>query len=40
MNKLKELYNKIVYYTVTYSELSLWSVLIVIIFVLMFGGSK
>lgn len=40
MNKFKEFYNKIIYYTVSYSELALWSVLLVIIFTLMFGGSK
>lgn len=40
MNKLKEIYTKILYYTVSYSELAVWSVLIVFIFILMFGGSK
>lgn len=37
MNKLKEIYTKILYYTVSYSELALWSVLIVLIFILMSG---
>lgn len=40
MNKLKEIYTKFLYYTMSYSELVLWSVLILFIFILMFGGAN
>lgn len=40
MSKFKELYNKAVYYTATYSELAVWSILIVLIFITMIGHSK
>ena len=40
MNKLKEMYTKFLYYIMSYSELVLWSVLILFIFMLMFGGAN
>jgi hypothetical protein len=40
MSKLKELYQKLVLYTVSYGELLFWSMMIVIAVALLIGGSK
>lgn len=39
MEIFKNLYQKIVYYTVSYGELAVWSVLIVLLFAFFFGGK-
>ncbi len=40
MNKLKELYQRLVLYTVSYGELLFWSMMIVVSGILLFGGLK
>ncbi len=40
MNKLKELYQRLVLYTVSYGELLFWSMMIIVSGILLFGGLK
>lgn len=40
MNKLKEIYQRVVCYTVTYHEFVLWIVMFTVVLGLLLGGMK